>query len=67
MFNIKHDKPKIFHLIIGIMLSVIIYYINLFSNVLGQSLDLSSKFSSIVPLIIIGLFCGVGLVTINEK
>ncbi len=67
MFNIKHNKPKIFHLIIGIMLSVIIYYINLFSNVLGQSLDLSSKFSSIVPLIIIGLFCGVGLVTIDEK
>ena len=33
MMNIKYNKPKIFHIILGIMVSVIIYYVNLFSNV----------------------------------
>ena len=30
MMNIKHNKPKIFHIILGIMVSVIIYYITYF-------------------------------------
>ena len=37
MLNIKKDKPKIFNLILGILLSVVIYYINYFSNLLGES------------------------------
>ncbi len=67
MLNIKHNKPKIFHLILSILLSVVIYYINYFSNVLGQSLEISYKISNIIPILIITLSCGVGLVKINEK
>lgn len=67
MMNVKYNKPKIFHIILGIMVSVIIYYINLFSNVLGQSMDISGKVSSMLPLTIISLSCCIGLVRINEK
>lgn len=67
MMNIKYNKPKIFHIILGIMISVIIYYINLFSNVLGQSMDISSKISNMLPITIISLSCCIGLVRINEK
>ena len=67
MMNIKYNKPKVFHIILGIMISVIIYYINLFSSVMGQSLDISSKISSLFPLIIISLTCCIGLIKINEK
>jgi lipopolysaccharide export system permease protein len=67
MMNIKYNKPKIFHIILGIMISVIIYYVNLFSNVLGQSMEISSKISSMVPITVISLSCCIGLVRINEK
>ncbi len=67
MMNIKHNKPKVFHVILGIMISVIIYYINLFSNILGQSLEISSKISNLVPIVIIALTCCIGLIKINEK
>ena len=67
MMNIKYNKPKIFHIILGIMVSVIIYYINLFSNVLGQSMDISGKVSSMLPVVIISLSCCIGMVRINEK
>jgi lipopolysaccharide export system permease protein len=67
MMNIKYNKPKIFHIILGIMVSVIIYYINLFSNVLGQSMDIPGKVSSMLPVVLISLTCCIGLVRINEK
>jgi lipopolysaccharide export system permease protein len=67
MMNIKHNKPKIFHIILGIMVSVIIYYINLFSNILGQSLDISNKISNMLPIVIICLSCCIGMLKINEK
>ena len=67
MMNIKYNKPKIFHIILGIMISVIIYYINLFSSILGQSLGISSKVSSLIPIMIISLTCCIGTIKINEK
>ena len=67
MLNIKHNKPKIFHIILGIMISVIIYYINLFSGIFGQSLNVSNKISSMLPMVIISLSCCIGLIKINEK
>ena len=35
MFNVKHNKSRIFNLILGIFISVIIYYINFFFNLLA--------------------------------
>ena len=67
MMNIKYNKPKVFHIILGVMVSVIIYYINLFSNILGQSLDISSKISNMLPMVLVTLSCCIGLIKINEK
>ena len=67
MLNLKYNRPKIFHIILGVMVSVIIYYINLFSNVLGQSLDFSGELSALLPMVIISLSCCIGLIKINEK
>ena len=67
MINIKHNKPKIFNLTLGILLSVIIYYINYFSAVLGQNLSLPISVAVWSPMLIIFLSCSIGLVHINEK
>ena len=37
MFNSKHRKSKFFNIIVGIFLSVIIYYVNYFSGLLGTN------------------------------
>jgi lipopolysaccharide export system permease protein len=67
MINIKHNKPKIFNLTLGILLSVVIYYINYFSAVLGQNLSLPVSVAVWSPMLIIFLACSIGLVRINEK
>ncbi len=67
MTNIKHNRPKVFNLTVGILLSVIIYYINYFSSVLGQNLSLPVSVAVWSPMIIILLSCSIGMVHINEK
>ena len=67
MLNIKRNKSKIFHIILGTLFSVFIYYINYFSSLLGQNEKLPEVLSIWLPLIIISLFCAIGLVNINEK
>ena len=67
MFYIKRNRSKVFYLILGIIVSVVIYYINYFSNILGQNLNLSPLFSSSAPLIILLLISSIQLININEK
>jgi lipopolysaccharide export system permease protein len=67
MLNIKHNKPKIFYILLGILLSVIIFYINHFANILGENNKLPIILSVWLPLLIISILIGIGLVTINEK
>ena len=67
MLNIKRNKSKLFHIVLGVLLSVLIYYVNYFSSLLGQNERLPEIMSIWSPLIIISLFCAIGLVRINEK
>ena len=67
MFNIKRNKPLIFHIILGILISVIIYYVYYLINLLGINGKIPINVSTILPLVILSLFIGVGLVRINEK
>ena len=67
MLNIKRNKSKLFHVVLGVLLSVLIYYINYFSSLLGQNERMPEVMSIWLPLIIISLFCTIGLVRINEK
>ena len=67
MLNIKRNKSKLFHIVLGVLLSVLIYYVNYFSSLLGQNERMPENMSIWLPLIIISLFCTIGLVRINEK
>ena len=64
-FNYKNSK--FFNLSLGILSSVIIYYINYFFNLLGLAERTSILLSICAPLIILILFCFILLVRINEK
>ena len=67
MLNVKHNRSKVFHIIIGILLSVIIYYINYFFNVMGSNERVPVLISVWFPFLIIGLLSITGLLKINEK
>ena len=67
MLNIKINRPKIFNLILGILISVIIYYISYFFLVLGANEKISISVSVWGPMLIIMLIISIGLVRINEK
>ncbi len=67
MLNVKYNRSKTINLIIGILLSVIIYYIYYFSNLLGVKEKIPILLSVILPHAILTLICTTGLVKINEK
>ena len=67
MMNIKYDKSKVFHLIFGILLSVIIYYIHYFLGVLGKSEKIPIAVSIWLPIILLTIVSSIGLIRINEK
>ena len=67
MFNSKFRKSKIFNVILGIFLSVIIYYVNYFSGLLGETGKIPIILSVWLPLIILMLVSLIGLVRLNEK
>ena len=67
MLNSKYKKSKIFNIILGISLSVIIYYINYFSGLLGVNGKIPIILSVWLPLIILILVSSIGLVRLNEK
>ena len=67
MFNTSYNKSKIANLVIGILLSVIIYYVNYFFNLMGINEKVPVILSVWFPFIILILLSGIGLVKINEK
>ena len=67
MMNIRYDKPKVFHLIFGILLSVVIYYIHYFLSVLGKSEKIPITVSIWMPIILLTIISSIGLIRINEK
>ena len=67
MINSKYKKSKIFNIILGISLSVIIYYVNYFSGLLGVNGKIPIILSVWLPLIVLLLISMIGLVRLNEK
>ena len=67
MLNIKKNKPYIFHVLLGIFLSVVIYYINNIFNVFGLTNKIPIYLSIFFPMIFLGIISIVGLIRINEK
>ncbi len=67
MLNVPFNKPKFFYLIIGIFASVLIFYINHFSSLLGENNKLPVTISVWLPHVIVSILTGIGMVRINEK
>ncbi len=67
MLNIKYNKSKIVNITIGIILSVIIYYLNYFINLLGTNEKLPIIISIWLPHLILFLLCLTFLIRINEN
>ena len=67
MLNIKRNKPYIFHVLLGISLSVVIYYVNNIFNVFGLTNKIPLYLSIFFPMIFLGIISIIGLIRINEK
>ena len=67
MFNIGYQKNTFFNIILGIFLSVIIYYINNFLNVLGTNERIPLTLSIFLPLVILLMINFISIIKLNEK
>jgi len=67
MFNIGYQKNTLFKIILGIFLSVIIYYINNFLSVLGTNEKIPLILSIFLPLIILSIINFISIIRLNEK
>ena len=67
MLNIGRNKPRMFYLLLGILLSVLIFYLNRFVNLLGENEKLPVNLSIWLPHIIMFILITISLVRINEK
>jgi lipopolysaccharide export system permease protein len=67
MFNIDYQKNSFFKITLGILLSVVIYYINYFLNILGTNEKIPLILSIFMPLIILLIINFISIIRINEK
>ncbi len=67
MLNIGYKKNTFFTITYGIFLSVIVYYINYFLNVLGTNEKVPLFLSIFLPLIILSIINFTSIIKLNEK
>ena len=67
MLNIKHQKSKIFYVGGGILMSVLIYYVNFFFGALGKNEQIPILSSIWLPIFLISIVSLIGIVRLNEK
>ncbi len=67
MLKLNFIKSKFFLIVIGVLVSVIFYYVNYFSILFGKNETLPVEASVWLPQILIFLICSLGLTKINEN
>ena len=67
MFNINSKHSILFHIIGGILISVLIYYLIFFFTSLGNSGKIPIVWSVLFPILILSIISIMGLININEK
>ena len=60
-------KSKFFLIVIGVLVSVVFYYINYFAILFGKNETLPVELSVWLPQILIFLICTLGLTRLNEN
>ncbi len=67
MFKLNFIKSKFFLIVIGVVVSVIFYYMNYFSILFGKNETFPVLVSIWLPQVLIFLICGLGLTKLNEN
>ena len=67
MFSFRKEKSLFFHIILGILMSVFIYYMNFMFSSLGNNGKIPIILSIFLPLLFISIFATIGLIRVNEK
>ena len=67
MFNTKKLKNTTFKLALGLFASVIIYYMNNFFMIMGNTEKIPVLLSIWMPLFVLLILNSTGFITINEK
>ena len=67
MFNMRKNRSLFFHIIFGVLMSVIIYYMNFIFNSLGNNGKISAITSILMPFLCISIIAIIGLIKVNEK
>jgi lipopolysaccharide export system permease protein len=67
MLNIKRNRSLIFHIILGVLLSVFIYYLYYLFNLFGENGKIPFLITVWLPLLVLLIFILIGMVKINEK
>ena len=67
MFNIGYQKKSLLNIVLGVFLSVVIYYINYFLKILGTSEKIPLIISVFLPLIILSIINMASIIRLNEK
>jgi len=67
MYSIGYQKKSIYKITLGIFVSVVVYYVNYFFNVLGTSERIPIILSVILPLIILSIINMISIIRLNEK
>ena len=65
--KLRKFETRFFIIIFGIFVSVLIYYLNYFSGILGSNGVLPIYLSVWAPLLILFLLCNIGILKINEN
>ena len=67
VMNVKYRGSYLAYVIIAIILSVIIFYLNDFSKALGETEQISLVMSVWTPLSIVLIISSIGMIQVNEK
>jgi lipopolysaccharide export system permease protein len=67
MFRLNYIKSKFFLVMIGVLVSVVFYYINYFSVLFGKNETFPVEISVWMPQLMILLICSLGLLRLNES
>lgn len=67
MLSLNRNKSLYYYLIVGIIVSVLIYYFNYMVSSFGKTGKLPINVAVFMPVVILTLLISTGLVTVNEK
>ena len=67
VMNIRYRGNYVSYIIISIILSVVIFYLNDFSKALGETEKISLIMSVWTPVSIVLIISSIGMIHVNEK